>query len=123
MNTSTSKTADHKSYHRIWLILIAFCAGFSVMVVELIGIRLLAPWFGNSLYTWTGLIGVIQATEVLKLILGTGKILQGRLLIYEALDMEFETIKVERDPDCPVCGDNPTITALIDYEEFCGVNF
>ena len=70
-----------------------------------------------------GLIGMIQATEVLKLILGTGKVLKGRLLIYEALDMEFESIKVERDPDCPVCGDNPTITALIDYEEFCRVNF
>jgi adenylyltransferase/sulfurtransferase len=70
-----------------------------------------------------GLIGLIQATEVLKLILGIGKVLKGRLLIYEALEMEFNSIKVQRDPDCPVCGDHPTITTLIDYEEFCGINF
>jgi adenylyltransferase/sulfurtransferase len=70
-----------------------------------------------------GLIGLIQATEVLKLILGTGKVLKGRLLIYEALEMEFETIKVKRDHDCPVCGDHPTIMELIDYEEFCQVRF
>jgi len=70
-----------------------------------------------------GLIGLIQATEVLKLILGEGKVLMGRLLIYEALEMEFESIKVLRDSDCPVCGDHPTVTELIDYEEFCRVNF
>ena len=70
-----------------------------------------------------GLIGLIQATEVLKLILGAGKVLKGRLMLYEALDMEFESVKVERDPECHVCGDNPTITKLIDYEEFCRVNF
>lgn len=70
-----------------------------------------------------GLIGLIQATEVLKLILGKGEVLMGRLLIYEALEMEFKSIKVQRDPDCQVCGDNPTITKLIDYEKFCRVNF
>ncbi|MDP6179708.1 MAG: molybdopterin-synthase adenylyltransferase MoeB [Desulfatiglandales bacterium] len=70
-----------------------------------------------------GLIGLIQATEVLKLILGAGEVLKGRLMIYEALEMEFKNIKVQRDPYCPVCGDHPTITKLIDYEEFCRVNF
>lgn len=70
-----------------------------------------------------GLIGLIQATEVLKLILGKGEVLMGGLLIYEALEMEFRSIKVQRDPDCQVCGDNPTITKLLDYEEFCRVNF
>lgn len=70
-----------------------------------------------------GLIGLIQATEVLKLILGVGKGLIGRLLNYEGLEMEFQTVKVRRDPDCPVCGDDPTIKALIDYEAFCRVNF
>lgn len=70
-----------------------------------------------------GLIGLIQATEVLKLILGAGKALTGYLLVYEALEMEFKKIKVKKDPDCPVCGDHPTITELIDYEEFCQVNF
>lgn len=70
-----------------------------------------------------GVIGLIQATEVLKLILGVGKLLNGRLLNYEALEMEFRTIKVRKDPDCPVCGDHPTIRELIDYEEFCRINF
>lgn len=70
-----------------------------------------------------GLIGLVQATEVLKLILGTGKVLKGQLMIYEALEMEFKKIKVHKDPSCPVCGDQPTITKLIDYEEFCRVNF
>ena len=70
-----------------------------------------------------GLIGLIQATEVLKLILGEGKALVGKLLIYEALDMEFKKMKIRRDPDCEVCGDHPVITELIDYEEFCRVNF
>lgn len=70
-----------------------------------------------------GLIGLIQATEVLKLILGAGDVLKGRLLIYEALEMEFQHIKVRRDSNCPVCGDHPTVTELIDYEEFCRVNF
>jgi adenylyltransferase/sulfurtransferase len=70
-----------------------------------------------------GLIGLLQATEVLKLIIGQGNPLSGRLLNYEALDMEFRTIKVRKDPSCPVCGDNPTITKLIDYEEFCQIKF
>ncbi|NOY53803.1 MAG: molybdopterin-synthase adenylyltransferase MoeB [Deltaproteobacteria bacterium] len=70
-----------------------------------------------------GVIGLLQATEVLKLILKTGKLLQGRMLNYEALEMEFRTIKVRKDPGCPVCGEHPTITELIDYEEFCRVNF
>ena len=69
-----------------------------------------------------GLIGAIQATEVLKLILGTGKLLKGRLLIYEGLDMEFKDVTIQRDLSCPVCGDNPTITELMDYEEFCRMN-
>jgi len=70
-----------------------------------------------------GLIGLIQATEVLKLILGIGDVLKDRLLNYEALEMEFKSIKVRKDPDCPVCGEHPTIRELIDYEEFCRVNF
>ncbi|MDX1763080.1 MAG: molybdopterin-synthase adenylyltransferase MoeB [bacterium] len=70
-----------------------------------------------------GMIGLLQATEVLKLILNQGQVLSGRLINYEALEMEFRTIKVRRDPECPVCSDEPTVTALIDYEEFCRVNF
>ncbi len=65
-------------------------------------------------------IGSIQATEVLKLILGEGEPLVNRLLLYQALDLEFRIVKVRRDPDCPLCGDNPTIHELIDYEQFCG---
>jgi adenylyltransferase/sulfurtransferase len=65
-------------------------------------------------------IGSIQATEVLKLVLGIGESLQGRLLLYDALAMEMRQVRVRRDPNCVVCGDNPTITELIDYDEFCG---
>jgi molybdopterin/thiamine biosynthesis adenylyltransferase/molybdopterin converting factor small subunit len=65
-------------------------------------------------------IGSIQATEVLKLILSIGESLQGRLVLYDALSMEMRQVRVRRDPDCVVCGDNPTITELIDYDEFCG---
>lgn len=65
-------------------------------------------------------IGSIQATEVLKLMLGEGEPLVNRLLLYDALSLEFRTVKVRRDPDCPLCGDNPTIHELIDYEQFCG---
>jgi molybdopterin/thiamine biosynthesis adenylyltransferase/molybdopterin converting factor small subunit len=65
-------------------------------------------------------IGSIQATEVLKLILGIGESLQGRLLLYDALTMEMRQVRIRRDPNCVVCGDNPTITELIDYDEFCG---
>lgn len=67
-----------------------------------------------------GTIGSIQATEVLKLILGIGDSLSGRLMLYDALSMEVRQVRIRRDPDCVVCGDNPTVTALIDYDEFCG---
>lgn len=68
----------------------------------------------------TGTIGSIQATEVLKLILGIGEPLVNRLLLYDALSLEFRIVKIRRDPNCPLCGDNPTIHELIDYEAFCG---
>lgn len=76
---------------------------------------------GGVLGILPGAIGVIQATEVVKLALGIGEPLRGRLLLYDALSMEFRTMKVRRDPSCPVCGDRPTITSLVDYEEFCGI--
>ncbi|MBE0609332.1 MAG: molybdopterin-synthase adenylyltransferase MoeB [Dehalococcoidia bacterium] len=65
-------------------------------------------------------IGSIQATEVLKLVLEVGEPLVNRLLLYDALTLEFRIVKVRRDPECPLCGDNPTIHELIDYEQFCG---
>jgi adenylyltransferase/sulfurtransferase len=68
-----------------------------------------------------GIIGCIQAIETIKLILGIGQPLIGRLLIFDALAMEFNEVRIKRDPNCPVCGDNPTITELIDYEQFCGL--
>ncbi len=68
-----------------------------------------------------GVVGTIQATEVLKLILGIGEPLIGRLLLYDALDMTFDTVRVPKNPKCPVCGEHPTITELIDYDEFCGL--
>lgn len=67
-----------------------------------------------------GMIGTIQATEVVKLILGVGDSLSGRLLLVDALSMEFRTVKLKRNPACPLCGDNPTVTELIDYIAFCG---
>ena len=67
-----------------------------------------------------GMVGTIQATEVVKLILGVGDSLSGRLLLIDALSMEYRTVKLRRDPECPLCGDNPTVTELIDYEAFCG---
>lgn len=70
-----------------------------------------------------GVIGVIQATEALKYIIGKGKLLNGRLLLYNALDMTFREVKIPKDPDCPICGKNPTIKKLIDYEEFCNSRF
>jgi molybdopterin/thiamine biosynthesis adenylyltransferase/rhodanese-related sulfurtransferase/molybdopterin converting factor small subunit len=76
---------------------------------------------GGVLGVLPGLIGTIQATEAIKLILGVGRTLAGRLLLLDALSMEFRTMTVERDPACPVCGDHPTVTGLIDYEQFCGV--
>lgn len=68
-----------------------------------------------------GTIGTLQATEAIKLILGIGEALIGRLLLYDALAMSFDVITLPKRPDCPVCGENPTITELIDYEEFCGM--
>jgi sulfur-carrier protein adenylyltransferase/sulfurtransferase len=68
-----------------------------------------------------GVIGSIQATEAIKLITGEGDTLEGRLLLYDALHMEFQEVKIRWDADCPVCGKEPTITELIDYEQFCGV--
>jgi len=68
-----------------------------------------------------GVAGLIQATEVLKLILGTGQPLVGRLLLYNGLEMAFREVRVRRHPGCAICGDQPTITELIDYEQFCGL--
>jgi len=76
---------------------------------------------GGVLGILPGVIGVIQATEAVKLIVGQGEPLIGRLLLYNALDMSFRTLKLRRDKNCPVCGDRPTITKLIDYEAFCGL--
>jgi len=68
-----------------------------------------------------GIIGLVQATEAVKYILNIGKLLKGRLLLYDALNMEFREVKIQKDPNCPVCGKNPTIKELIDYDEFCGL--
>jgi len=76
---------------------------------------------GGVLGILPGVIGVIQATEAVKLIIGKGDPLIGRLLHYDALAMKFREFKLRRNPKCPICGDNPTIHALIDYEQFCGV--
>jgi sulfur-carrier protein adenylyltransferase/sulfurtransferase len=76
---------------------------------------------GGVLGVLPGLIGIIQATEILKLILGKGTSLLNRLLLVNALDMQFRELKLRRDPQCPLCGHNPTITQLIDYQAFCGV--
>ncbi|HEY6346863.1 MAG TPA: molybdopterin-synthase adenylyltransferase MoeB [Bryobacteraceae bacterium] len=76
---------------------------------------------GGVLGILPGVIGLIQATEAVKLILGAGEPLVGRLLLYDALAMRFRELKLRRNRDCPVCGDHPTITELIDYQEFCGV--
>jgi adenylyltransferase/sulfurtransferase len=76
---------------------------------------------GGVLGVLPGIIGVIQATEAIKLILGVGEPLIGRFLIYDALKMRFRELKLRKDPDCPVCGTHPTVTELIDYEQFCGI--
>ncbi|HEY1462982.1 MAG TPA: molybdopterin-synthase adenylyltransferase MoeB [Terriglobales bacterium] len=76
---------------------------------------------GGVLGILPGLLGVIQATEVLKLILKSGDPLIGRLLLVDALGMKFRELKLRKNPDCPVCGKNPTIKELIDYNEFCGI--
>ena len=77
---------------------------------------------GGVLGVLPGIIGTIQATEILKLALGKGSSLVGRLLLFNALDMKFRELKLRRDPQCPLCGESPTITELIDYEMFCGIN-
>lgn len=68
-----------------------------------------------------GIIGLIQATEAVKLITGIGRSLVGRFLIYDALNMSFRELKLKRDKNCPVCGDRPTVKKLIDYDQFCGL--
>jgi molybdopterin/thiamine biosynthesis adenylyltransferase/rhodanese-related sulfurtransferase len=76
---------------------------------------------GGVLGILPGLIGVVQATETVKLILGTGRSLMGRLLLYDALEMTFRELKVRKNPSCPICGSNPIIRELIDYQQFCGI--
>ena len=76
---------------------------------------------GGVLGVLPGLLGVIQATEVIKLILGAGEPLIGRLVLVDALAMRFRELRVRKNPDCPVCGAHPTVTKLIDYNQFCGV--
>ncbi len=76
---------------------------------------------GGVLGILPGLVGVIQATETIKLILGKGESLAGRLLLIDALNMRFRELKLRKNPECPVCGLNPTVTALIDYQQFCGI--
>jgi sulfur-carrier protein adenylyltransferase/sulfurtransferase len=76
---------------------------------------------GGVLGILPGLVGVMQATEVIKLILGKGEPLIGRLLLIDALAMRFRELKLRKNPDCPVCGTHPTVTRLIDYQQFCGL--
>ena len=76
---------------------------------------------GGVLGVLPGIVGCIQATEILKLALGKGNSLVGRLLLFNALDMKFRELKLRRDPQCPLCGEKPTIKKLIDYEMFCGI--
>jgi adenylyltransferase/sulfurtransferase len=76
---------------------------------------------GGVLGILPGTIGLIQATETVKLILGIGEPLVGRLLLYDALGMRFRELKLRKNPECPVCGEHPTVTKLIDYQQFCGI--
>jgi adenylyltransferase/sulfurtransferase len=76
---------------------------------------------GGVLGVLPGLVGVIQATEVIKLILGKGTSLAGRLLLVDSLNMRFRELKLRKNPECPVCGAHPTVTELIDYQQFCGI--
>jgi len=76
---------------------------------------------GGVLGVLPGVIGVIQATETIKIILGLGTTLAGRLLLYDAMDMKFREVKLRRDPACPVCSEHPTIHEMIEYEQFCGL--
>lgn len=77
---------------------------------------------GGVLGILPGVIGTIQATEAVKLIIGVGEPLIKRFMIYDALRMSFRELKLQKDPDCPVCGEHPTVTELIDYEQFCGID-
>jgi adenylyltransferase/sulfurtransferase len=76
---------------------------------------------GGVLGILPGTIGLIQATETVKLILGKGEPMVGRLLLYDALAMRFRELKLRKNPECPVCGEHPTVTKLIDYQQFCGI--
>lgn len=76
---------------------------------------------GGVLGILPGIVGMMQATEAVKLITGIGEPLVGRLVLYDALAMKFRELKLKKDPECPVCGENPTVTELIDYQEFCGI--
>jgi sulfur-carrier protein adenylyltransferase/sulfurtransferase len=76
---------------------------------------------GGVLGILPGLLGMIQATEAIKLILGRGESLAGRLLLVDALNMKFRELKLRKNPECPVCGEHPTVTKLIDYQQFCGI--
>src|SRR5256712_5525053 len=76
---------------------------------------------GGVLGVLPGIVGLVQATEVIKLILGAGTSLVGRLLLIDALGMKFRELKLRKNPNCPACGTHPTITKLIDYDEFCGI--
>jgi sulfur-carrier protein adenylyltransferase/sulfurtransferase len=77
---------------------------------------------GGVLGILPGTVGTSQATETLKLLLGIGEPLIGRLLLYNALNMRFRELRLNKDPECPICGANPPVTHLIDYEQFCGIN-
>lgn len=77
---------------------------------------------GGVLGVLPGVVGTLQATETIKLILGAGRSLLGRLLTFDALNMKFRELKLRQAPDCPLCGPNPTVTELVDYQEFCGLN-
>ena len=76
---------------------------------------------GGVLGVLPGIIGTIQAMETIKLLLGEGDPLVGRLMLFDAMKMKFREMNLRKDPDCPICGENPTITELIDYEQFCGI--
>ena len=76
---------------------------------------------GGVLGVLPGTIGAIQATETIKILLGIGETLTGRLLLYDALNMSFDLVRLRKNPKCPICGEHPTQTELIDYEQFCGV--
>ena len=77
---------------------------------------------GGVLGILPGIIGLVQATEAVKLILGSGRSLVGRLILYDALQMKFRELKLRKNPKCPLCGEQPTIKALIDYQQFCGIS-